>query len=117
MPGKKWLEAKYKTKRKRRSWRKLHLGLDLASGEIICADLTTDGVGDSTALPGLLAQIDGPVAVFLADGAYDGDLTCDLLVERFGAEIDVTIPPPKNAVLSPDSARNPTVRDQPYHRD
>ncbi len=79
-----WLEEKHKTKRKRRSWRKLHLGLDLVSGEIVCSDLTTDGVGDSTALPGLLDQIDGPVDLFLADVAYNGDPTCDLLLERFG---------------------------------
>lgn len=32
-----WLEQKHKTKRKRRSWRKLHLGLDLFSGEIVCS--------------------------------------------------------------------------------
>ena len=43
-----WLEEKHKNKRKRRSWRKLHLGLDLVSGEIVCSDLTTDDVGDST---------------------------------------------------------------------
>ena len=61
---------KHKAKRKRRSWRKLHLGLDLVSGEIVCADLTEDDVGDTTALPGLLDQIDGPVDLFLADGAY-----------------------------------------------
>ncbi|MCL4153493.1 UNVERIFIED_CONTAM: hypothetical protein GTU68_054429 [Idotea baltica] len=36
-----WLEQKHKTKRKRRSWRKLHLGLDLVSGEIVCADPTS----------------------------------------------------------------------------
>lgn len=106
-----WLEEKHKTKRKQRSWRKLHLGLDLVSGEIICSDLTTDGVGDSTALPGLLDQFDGPVDLFLGDGAYDGDPTRALLVERFGPEIDVAIPPPKDAVLSPDAARNPTTRD------
>lgn len=89
-----WLEQKHKTKRKRRSWRKLHLGLDLASGEIVCADLTTDDVGDPTALPGLLDQIEGPAALFLADGAYDGDPTCDVLTDRFESGIDVTIPPP-----------------------
>jgi hypothetical protein len=61
LPGKKWLEQKHNTKRKRRSWRKLHLGLDLVSGEIVCADLTKDDVGDPTALPGLLDQVDGPV--------------------------------------------------------
>jgi len=107
-----WLEDKHKTKRKRRSWRKLHLGLDLVSGEIVCSDLTTDGVGDSTTLPRLLDQIDGPVDLFLADGAYDDDPTCDLLLERFGEGIEIAIPPPKNAMLSPDAARNPTIRDR-----
>ena len=41
-----WLEKKHKTKRKRRSWRKPHLGLDLVSGDIVCADLTKGDVGD-----------------------------------------------------------------------
>ncbi len=68
-----WLENKHKTKAKRKSWRKLHLGLDLVSGDLVCSDLTTDGVGDPTALPGLLDQIDGGVTRFIADGAYDGD--------------------------------------------
>ena len=66
-----WLEEKHKNKRKRRSWRKLHLGLDLVSGEIVCSDLTKDDVGDPTALPDLLDQVDAPVNLFLADGAYD----------------------------------------------
>ncbi|WP_369598554.1 transposase [Sinorhizobium meliloti] len=49
-----WLENKHKTKAKRKRWRKLHLGLKLVSGEIVCSDLTADDVGDPTALPGLL---------------------------------------------------------------
>ncbi len=61
-----WLEEKHKNKVKRKSWRKLHLGLDLLSGEIVCSDLTADDVGDPTALPDLLDQIDGPVTLFLA---------------------------------------------------
>jgi hypothetical protein len=56
-----WLENKHKIKVKRKRWRKLHVGLDLVSGEIVCADLTTDDVGDPTALPDLLDQIDGPL--------------------------------------------------------
>jgi hypothetical protein len=111
LPGKKWLEQKHKTKRKRRSWRKLHLGLDLVSGEIVCADLTPDNLGDPTALADLLDQVDGPVALFLADGAYDGEPTSDLLAARFGSMIEVTIPPPQNAILSPNAAQVPTVRD------
>ena len=105
-----WLEKKHKTKRKRRSWRKLHLGLDLVSGEIVCSDLTNDDVGDPTALPDLLDQVDGPVPHFLADGAYDGEPTSDLLGARFGSLIK--IPPPRNAILSPNAAHNPTARDR-----
>ena len=92
---------------------KLHLGLDLVSGEIVCSDLTTDDVGDPTALPDLLDQVVGPVAFFLADGAYDGEPTSDLLAARFGSMIEVTIPPPKNAILSPIPAQNPSIRDCP----
>jgi hypothetical protein len=102
----------HKTRGKRRAWRKLHLGLDLVSGEIVCSDLTTDDIGDPTALPGLLDQIDGPVEKFLADGAYDGEPTVMALTDRFGPLIEVTIPPPKNAVLSPDASRDPSIRDR-----
>ena len=107
-----WLAQKHKIKVIRRRWRKLHLGLDLASGAIVCADLTDDDAGDSTALPGLLDQLDAPVTGFLADGAYDGASTRDLLRERYGETLDVVIPPPKNAVIRPQSARGPTVRDR-----
>jgi hypothetical protein len=112
LSGNKWLEQKHKTKRKRRSWRKLHLGLNLVSGQIVCSNLTADDIGDQTALPGLLVQIGGPVDLFLADGAYDGEPTVEALSERFGATIKVTIPPPKNAILSPDAAQNPSIRDR-----
>ena len=79
-----WLEEKHKTGRKRRTWRKLHLGLDLLSGEILCADLTEESIGDTTALADLLGQIDAPVARFIADGAYDGAPVSDLVEARLG---------------------------------
>ncbi|RVG83291.1 IS5 family transposase [Sinorhizobium meliloti] len=107
-----WLENKHKIKVKRKRWRKLHIGVDLVSGEIICSDLTTDDVSDPTALLDLLNQIDGPVAKFIADGAYDGSPTRDLLATRLGEIVEVIIPPPKTAVQSPQSARDPTARDR-----
>ena len=85
---------------------------DLASGAIVCADLTHDEVGDSTALPGLLDQLDAPVTGFLADGAYDGASIRDLLRQRYGETLDGVISPPKNAVIRPQSARDPIVRDR-----
>jgi hypothetical protein len=74
--------------------------------------LTTDDIGDPTALPDLLDQIDRPVEKFLADGAYDGKPTVKALTDCFGAIIEVTIPPPKNAILSPDAVQNPSIRDR-----
>ncbi len=106
-----WLRKKHKTKAKHKSWRKLHLGLDLVTGKIICAQLTLDDVGDPTALPGLLDQVDGLVTRFLADGAYDGTPTSDLLKARFGEAVEVIIPPPKNAISSPQSMRDASQRD------
>ena len=107
-----WLKETHKAKAKRKSWRKLHLGLDLVSGQIVCSDLTADDIGDPTALPSLLDQTDGPVDLFLADGAYDGEPTVEALTERLGSAIKATIPPPKNAVLSPDASRNPSIRNR-----
>ena len=74
--------------------------------------MTTDGVGDPTALPELLDQIDGDVSRFIADGAYDGAPTSDLLMKLFGVDVEIIIPPPKTAVISAEAAVNPTLRDQ-----
>ncbi|MER8949872.1 IS5 family transposase [Mesorhizobium sp. M0809] len=105
-----WLENKHKIKAKRKRWRKLHLGLDLVSGEIVCSDLTADDVGDPTALPDLLDQISGPVDKFIADGAYDGAPTRDLLATRFGEIVEVIVPPPKTAIPSSQSVLVPSIR-------
>ncbi len=80
--------------------------------QLVLHAVPTDEVGNLTALPDLLDQVDSPFDLFLADGAYDGEPTSDLLVARFGSTIEVTIPPPKNAVLSPNAAQDPTVRDR-----
>ena len=74
--------------------------------------MTTDDIGDQTSLPGLLDQIGGPVDLFLADTAYDGEPKIKVLSDRFSALIEVTIPPPKNAVLSPSAAHNLSIRDR-----
>ncbi|MEP2320971.1 MAG: hypothetical protein ABJI18_09545 [Lentilitoribacter sp.] len=62
-------------------------------------------------LPNLFDQIDGPVDLFLADGAYDGSATRNLLAKRFGASLEIIIPPPKNATFSTNMAQDLTVRD------
>src|SRR5262249_16534856 len=57
--------------RRRRIWRKLHLGVNEATKEIIAVELTESRVHDSQLLPGLLKQIADPIAQVSGDGAYD----------------------------------------------
>jgi len=58
---------------KRRTWRKVHLGLDVKTGQIRAALMTHQDVDDASALSGLLAQIpaDEPIDTIGGDGAYD----------------------------------------------
>lgn len=56
---------------KRRTWRKVHLGIDAATHEIVAAVLTSNDVGDGEVLDDLLDQPDDDIASVTADGAYD----------------------------------------------
>ena len=93
-----WLEEKH-GKRSRRHWRKLHLAVDARSHEIAAVELTQDDVGDITAVPDLLDQIDGPIASVTADGAYDADGVYNEIEPRH-PNADVIIPPRSTAVVS-----------------
>src|SRR3954468_13807651 len=57
----------------RRSWRKLHLATDADTGRIVASVLTDKDVDDGSQVGTLLDQVDGPVASFTGDGAYDRD--------------------------------------------
>lgn len=56
---------------KRRTWRKLHLGVDEESLEILVAGGSTNSVSDGEMLPGLLAEVRSEVRQVSADGIYD----------------------------------------------
>jgi len=102
-----WLDQKHGV-RSRRRWRKLHLGVDAVTHEIVAVELTPDGVGDVSEVPPLLDQIDADVASMTADGAYDGDAVYDAVTERH-PEAVVIIPPRATAV---PSETTPTRRDK-----
>lgn len=107
--GSGWNELKHGTGKARKNLRKLHIGLDLESGEIIASTLTTDHVGVETALPILIAGVNAPVAKVLADGAYDGVGVFGSLTTQFGAEVEVIIPPPKSATLGKYDQRDANI--------
>jgi len=108
-PGE-WLVEKHGTKR-RRAWRKLHLGIDAKSGMIVASTLTSKEVDDAAELGALLAQVDNPLAAVVADGAYDQDRVYDDVAEH-SAEAAVVVPPRATAVLSPSAETDPTQRDR-----
>ena len=56
---------------KRRTWRKLHLAVNEATGEIVAAVASEAGVSDDEALPDIVAQVEGDIGQVSADGAYD----------------------------------------------
>ncbi len=104
-----WLVEKQGTKR-RRSWRKLPIGVDANTGEIVAATLTMKDVDDACQVAPLLEQVEGPVASFTADGAYDQDSVYDAVTER-NPEAAVIVPPRATAVLSETAETEPTQRD------
>jgi IS5 family transposase len=63
-----WLAEKHGT-RKRRSWKKLHLGIDAGTGRIVAAVLTDKEADDGAQVGPLLDQAGGPIASLTGDGA------------------------------------------------
>jgi len=81
---------------KRRTWRKLHLGVDEKKGLIYAHSLTENDVDDASQLEPMLDQLgEQDVSAISADGAYDKD-KCWAILEEWG--IQGIIPPRKDAV-------------------
>src|SRR3954451_25348799 len=104
-----WLLEKHGTKR-RRSWRKLHIGVDADTGRIVASELTTHDADDGAQVGPLLDQATGPVVSVTGDGAYDQDGVYASVAERHpGAR--VIVPPRSTAVPSAAAETAPTQRD------
>src|SRR5947209_11179279 len=93
-----WLLEKHGTKT-RRTWRKLHLGLDADTGQIVAATLTSKEVDDGAEVGPLLDQVPGPLASFTGDGAYDQESVSADMAERHPAAA-IIVPPRSTAVTS-----------------
>ena len=96
--------------RTRRGWRKLHLATDADTGRIVASALTDKDADDGSRTGPLLDRIDGPVASFTADGAFDRD---DVYAEVAARHPDaaVIVPPRSSAVPSATAGTTPTRRD------
>jgi hypothetical protein len=89
---------------KRRTWRKLHVGVNEATGEILAAVASTNNVSDDDAFADVIDGIDEEIEQVSGDGAYDKRKCYDKLATR-GAK--PTIPPRKDAVRWEDEPDDP----------
>ena len=105
-----WLLEKHGTK-VRRSWRKLHLGMDAGTGKIVASLLTTKDVDDGAQVDPLLDQVEGPLASFTGDGAYDQEGVTSSVTGRH-PEAAIIVPPRTTAVPSDAAETAPTQRDR-----
>jgi DDE family transposase len=105
-----WLIEKHGTKT-RRSWRKMHIGVDADTGQIVAATLTPHDVDDGSQVGPLLDQVTGAVASVTGDGAYDQDGVYASVGERHPAA-PVIVPPRSTAVPSATAETAPTQRDR-----
>jgi hypothetical protein len=105
-----WLIEKHGT-RTRRGWRKLHIGMDAETGEIVAAELTASDVDDACQIGPMLAQVVGRVASFTGDGAYDQDSAYRAIIAR-DPYAAVIVPPRSTAVPSATTETEPTRRDR-----
>ena len=100
---------------RRRTWRKLHLGVDAATGTIVAAVVTTNNYSDGQVLPDLLAQVDEPLSQVSGDGAYDKRNCYEAIRAR---EATATIPPQRNAKIwqHGNTQAERLIRDQNLRR-
>ena len=85
---------------KRRTWRKLHVGVNEATGEVVAQTLTSHRTDDASQVAPLLSQVDEAVAAVGGDGAYDRHKVFDALASpTAGPPIEPIIALRKDAII------------------
>ena len=111
-------EGEWKVKKhgkgKRRVWKKLHLSVDAASGEVLAVLMSEGDAADGPHLPALVQQSQqagGPIGQASADGAYDS-WDNDAFLTKQG--IVSTIPPRAGSKIRQhgNSKKAPLQRDE-----
>ena len=86
----------------RRTWRKLHVGFDAHTGEVVAQTLTRAATDDALQGKPMLVQTPGEIGWFYGDGAYDRWKVHRILAyppKPRATPIEAVIPPQRNATL------------------
>ena len=105
-----WHAHKHKISNKRRSWRKLHLGVD-GDGFIVASALTESGVDDASIGVAMIEENEARTARVTADGAYDTRAIYEALATVGVPEVVIVIPPRKTASRSRPAEETLRQRD------
>lgn len=81
-------------KSKRRTWRKLHIGIDAETQDIVVNEMTRNNKGDGEIAEIMVDRIRGRIDKIYGDGAYDG---CDFREKLHTRGSKCIVPPPHNA--------------------
>lgn len=82
---------------KRRTWRKIHVGMCVDSGQVVVSAMTSNNVSDEDAMVHMMDALEEiPLGDVLGDGAYDTVDCREVVHNRGGRQI---FPPDKNATL------------------
>jgi hypothetical protein len=103
--GNEWLENKHGKSYKRKTWKKLHIGVD-DTGEIVANEMSCHLSDDRSYLPLLIKNIRSKE--LLGDPGYDGEAIYQMLRKK---GIKPTIRPPNKAITI-DSAKDYTERQE-----
>lgn len=87
-------KVKVHGKSKRRTWRKLHIGIDAETQDILCCELTGNNKGDAEMAEEMLDKLPCKVKSARGDGAYDGNRFRKKVHEKGGVCI---VPPPRGS--------------------
>ena len=87
-------KVKVHGKSKRRTWRKLHIGIDAETQDIVCCELTGNNKGDAEIAEQMLEKLPCKVKSARGDGAYDASRFRKKVHDKGGVCI---VPPPRDA--------------------
>ena len=106
-----WVRAKHgKT---RRSWRKLYISVDLASGDIRAHELTDGNTADGTMAGPLAAGSGGMIRRVFAGGAYDGEPVTKAIRKARPANSppEIVVPPRATSIPPPGTLHGGSERE------
>lgn len=87
-------KVKVHGKSKRRTWKKIHIGIDPTTQEVVFCDLTKNSVPDSDVACSFLNEMKGKINRAWGDGSFDDKHFREKIFQMEGEAI---VPPPRNA--------------------